>query len=103
MNIDRFCGSYSLKSLLKKPTCFKNTDYPTCIDLILTNRQSFQNSTIVGTGLSNFHKLTVTILKSYFKRRKPKEVIHCDFKNFSNQKFRTELVKELNGNNVGAI
>ena len=46
--------------------------------------------------------LTVTVLKSYFKKLKPKELIYRDFKNFSNQQFRTELAKELNENNVGA-
>ena len=62
--VDSFCGSYSLKSLFKKPTCFKNSDNPTCIDLILTNRQkTFQNSTTIETGLSDFHKLTVTVIK----------------------------------------
>ena len=45
--------------------------------------------------------LTVTVLKSYFKKLKPKELIYRDFKNFSNQKFGTELVRELNENNVG--
>ena len=55
--VDSFCGSYSLKSLFKKPTYFKNPDHPTCIDLILTNRQkSYQISTIAEAGLSDFHK-----------------------------------------------
>ena len=59
--VDSFCRSYSYKSLIKKSTCFKSPDNPTCIDLILTNSQKyFQNSTILETGLSNFHKLTVT-------------------------------------------
>ena len=102
--VDSFCGSYSPKSLIKKPTCFKNPDSPTCIDLILTNRQkSFQNSTIIETGLSDYHKLTVTVLKSYFKKLKPKKFIYRDFKNFSNQQFRTELVKELNENKCKSI
>ena len=101
--VHSFCGSYTLKSLIKKLTCFKNPDHPTCIDLILTNSQkSFQNSSIIETGLSDFHKLTVTILKCYFKKRKTKELIYRDFKNFSNQQFRTELGKELNENNVDA-
>ena len=99
----RFCGYYSLKSLIKKHKCFKNPNNPTCIGLILTNRQKrFQNSTIIGTGLSDFLKLTITVLKNCFKKLKPKELICCDFKNFSNQQFLTELVKELNENNVGA-
>ena len=38
---------------------------------------------MIEIGLSDFHKLTVTILKSYFKKLKPKELIYCDFKNFS--------------------
>ena len=32
--VDNFCGPYCLKGLIKKPTCFKNPDNPTCIDLI---------------------------------------------------------------------
>ena len=100
--VDNFCVCYSLKSLIKKPTCFKNPDNSTCIDLILTNRQkSVQNSTIIKTGLSEFHKFTVTVLKNYFKKLKPKELIYRDFKSFSNQQFQTELVKDLNKNNVG--
>ena len=100
--VDNFCVCYSLKSLIKKPTCFKNPDNSTCIDLILTNRQkSVQNSTIIKTGLPEFHKFTVTVLKNYFKKLKPKELIYRDFKNFSNQQFQTELVKDLNKNNVG--
>ena len=73
--VDSFCGSYNLKSLIKKPKCFKNPDHPTCIDLILTNRQkSFQNSIIIGIGLSDFHKLTVTVLKSYLRNRSPRNL-----------------------------
>ena len=62
--------------------------------------KKFQNYTILETGLSDFRKLTV--LKSYFKILKSKELIYRDFKNFSNQQFPPELVKELNENNVGA-
>ena len=32
-----FSSSYNLTSMLNKPTCFKNPDKPSCIDLILTN------------------------------------------------------------------
>ena len=82
--VERFCGTYSIKSLIEKPTCFKDPDNPTCIDLILiTRKKCFQNSTIIEIGLSDFRKLTVTILKSYFKKLKPKEFIYGDFKKFS--------------------
>ena len=80
--VDNFYGSYSLKILIKKPACLKNPDNPTCIELILNNR--------------------LTVLKSYFKKLKPKELTYRDFKNFSKQQFEKELVKELNENNVAA-
>ena len=93
--VDSFWGVYSLKTLIQKSTCFKNSDHLTYIDLILANRQkSFQSSHIIETGLHDFHKLTVTVLKSNFKKLKPKELIYRHFKNSSNQQFRTELVKE---------
>ena len=35
-----FCNTYNLKSLVSKPTCYKNIENPSCIDLILTNKSS---------------------------------------------------------------
>ena len=62
-----FASTYNFKNLVSTATCFKNIDHPTCIDLILTNKsRSFQNTTVIETGLSDFHKLTVTIMKAIF-------------------------------------
>ena len=59
-----FCDINCLKSLIKEPTCFKNPDKPTCIDLILTNRPNlFQCSSTFETGLSYFNFLKVTEFK----------------------------------------
>ena len=64
---------HNFKNLVKEPTCFKNTNNPTCIDLILTNKPSyFQTTTVIETGISDFHKLTVTVLKSSFRKQEPK-------------------------------
>ena len=69
-----------------------NPANPSCIDLILTNRQKqFHNTTVVETGLSDFHKMTVTILKTSFKKAPPKVVSYRDYKNFSQLYFRSEL------------
>ena len=44
-NMKHFCESYNLKSLIKVPTCYKNPENPSCIDLILTKKpRNFQNS-----------------------------------------------------------
>ena len=67
-----FCDTYNLKNFVKDPTCLKNVEHPYYIDLILTNRpKSFQINVVTETGLSNFHKMTVTVLKSYSKKRRP--------------------------------
>ena len=64
-----FCSLYGLKSLIKTPTCFKSENSPSCIALILTNRiNSFQNSSTIETGLSDFHHLVLTVLKTTFKK-----------------------------------
>ena len=53
-----FCENYDLKSLIKKPTCFKNPEKPSCIDLTLTNKpRSFIKTDVIETGLSDYHKL----------------------------------------------
>ena len=67
-----FCERYNLENLIKEPTCFKNPNNPSSIDVMLTNRKnSFQNSMTVETGLSDHHKLTVSILKIFFKNKEP--------------------------------
>ena len=44
-NLASFCNFYNFKSLINKPTCYKNPDYSSCIDSILTNCPNyFQNS-----------------------------------------------------------
>ena len=92
-----FLDIYSLKNLVKHPTCFKNPDRPSCIDLILTNKiKSFQPSILVETGISDFHKMVVTVLKQYFKKKEPRVIKYRKHKNFCNDRFRSQLLNELN-------
>ena len=59
-----FCSSYNLTSMINRPTCFKNPEKPSCIDLIFTNcPRSFRNSCAIETELTDFHKLVVTVIK----------------------------------------
>ena len=94
--LEEFCASYNLKSLIKEPTCFKNPDNPTCIDHILTNHpKSFHSSSVYETGLSDFHKLTLTVLKTFHVNRKPKIIQYRDFNHFENASFAADFVQEL--------
>ena len=82
-NLKDFCNLYLLKNLIKKPRCFKNPENPKTIDLILTNRpRSFCNSDTLETGLSDFHKLTVTVLKMFFKKQSPNVISYRNYKIF---------------------
>ena len=52
--------SLYIPSFLK--TCFKNPNNPSCIGLLITNRpKRFQNSMAIETGLSDFHKMCITV------------------------------------------
>ena len=65
-SMHEFCNSHNLHSLCHKSTCYKNPEKPSSIDPFLTNApRSFQNSQTIETGLADFHKLVVTILKMY--------------------------------------
>ena len=91
-----FCCLYNLKNLVKNPTCFKNSDHPTCIDLILTNKSSsFQHTSIIETGLSDFHRLTVTVMKINFQKQAPKILYYRNYNHFNNELFRIDLIQEL--------
>ena len=97
--MQEFCEIFNLKSLISQPTCFKTILNPSCIDLILTNRKRcFQNSNVIETGISDHHKLTVTVLKTVFKKKKAKSIIYRDYRSFSNETFSQEffiLIKDL--------
>ena len=70
--MENFCGTYHLHNLIKDPTYFKNPDKPSCIDLLLTNfPKSFLKSQTLETGLLDFHKLTLAVLKIHYKKQKP--------------------------------
>ena len=52
---DSFLYQHDLTNLVKEGTCYKNPRNPSCFDLYLTNSPlSFQNTSSVFTGLSDF-------------------------------------------------
>ena len=60
-----FCNVYNLESLSNTSTCFKKRENPSSIDLLLTNsKNNFDEAVVLESGLSDFHKLVVSVLKS---------------------------------------
>ena len=91
-----FCDTFDVTSLIKEPTCYKNSDNPSCIDLILTNKPlSFQNSCVAETGLPDFHRMIVTVTKMTFQKLKPRVISYRDYKHFNNETYRNELLSEI--------
>ena len=98
--MSEFMGLYDLKCLIKEKTCFKSLQNPSCVDHFLTNSpKSFQNTTVLSTGMSDFHKMIVTVLKTTFPKSKPKEIAYRDYKKFDRDVFRKELKEQLNSDN----
>ena len=95
-NMAAFCNEYKRKALNKEPFCFKNNMNPSCIDLFLTNcPKSFESALTMETGLSDFHKLIVTVLKVKHEKVPPK-IIQCrDYKNFDSTRFFEKLQVKL--------
>ena len=94
--LQTFCKSYSFNSLIKQPTCFKNPKNPSCIDLTLTSKpRSFQTKCVIETGLSDFHRMTISVLKMHFRKLPPKIISYRDFKKFDNERFMDSLQHTL--------
>ena len=91
-----FCDNYNLTSLIKQPTCYKNPNNPSCIDLILSNTpRSFQSTCVIETGLSDFHLMTLTVMKKSFRKFHPRIINYRSYKNFSNEVFSECLLEKL--------
>ena len=83
VNMAAFRNEYKLKALKKEPTCFNNYTSLSCIGLYLTNCPKIFGSTLtIETGLSDFHKLIVTVLKVKHEKFPPKIIKYRDYKNF---------------------
>ena len=99
--LSKFLNQYDSRSLGKASTCFKNPQNPSCIDLIINNSpKSFQNTESIPTGLSDFHNMVVSVLKSEIPKGKPREISYRNYKNFDNSNFKAELRSEIELNQI---
>ena len=91
--LDQFCDLFNLTKLIKTETCFAKS-HKSFIDLFLTNKPlSFQKTHVTETGLSDYHKLIWTFLKSHFTRLRPKVITYRNYKKFDENVFLNDLQK----------
>ena len=87
---------HNLKNLITEPTCFKNPEKPTIIDLILTNNpKCLPHSYTYETGIFDFHKITATAITVILKMQKPKIIFYRNYKNFDKKSFKEYLKLSL--------
>ena len=87
-----FLNQHELHSINKNPICYKNPNNPSNIDLILTNcSKSFFKTETIFTGLSNFHKIVLSVFKTTFRKFKPKEIVYRNYRKFNENNFNEDL------------
>ena len=96
-----FNDTYNLENLIKEPTCFKYPLNPSSIDVMLTNDKcSYQNSVTLETGLSDYHKMTISVLKASYTKKAPIQITYRCYVNFDEIKFKNDLSYFLHCRNV---
>ena len=87
--------TFSLTNLVTDSTCFKSNK-GSLINLMLTNKpKSFYKSHSFVTGLSDCHKLIVSILRTSFQKLPPNFVMYRNQKNFHESNFLRDLDSRL--------
>ncbi len=80
-----------VQNIVSAPTCFKNPDNPSIIDLVVTNvAKRLSATTCIETGLSDFHMMVCFATKINVTL-KPKHVTYRSFKHFSQDRFLADL------------
>ena len=86
-----------LQYLIKQPTCYKNSENLSCTDVILTNKaKSFQSTCVIETGLSDFHRMTISVLRMHFHKLPPEVISYRDFKKLENERLMNSLQSAFN-------
>ena len=51
-------------------------------------------------GLSDFHEMRVTVIKTYSEKLQPRVVNYRDYRYLENDRFRTDLLSEFGNANI---
>lgn len=85
-----------LTNLVKDSNCYKNRRKPKCICLYLTNNLlSYQNTSSVFVGLTDFHKLVLAVFITTFTKSKANKLSYRDYKHFNHERFENSFKYKL--------
>ena len=81
-HLSDLCDTFSLSNLVNGVTCVKSQN-GTSIDVIFINRpRSFHNTSLIETGLSDCHKMIVSVFRAFFKWLPAKVIEYRNYKTF---------------------
>ena len=84
--------TFDLTNLVKDPTCFKNRENPTMLDLFLTNAPSLLcNTSVFNCSLSHCHSMIFTCIREQVKAYPKKSVSFRSYKNLDEHDFNKAL------------
>ena len=90
-----FSDIFYLEKLIKGSTC-EIVRASTIIDINLTNKKcSFKGSGTLERGISDHHKMTLTIMRANYEKLKPNKIKYTcrSYKNFSLNLFLNDITK----------
>ena len=96
-----FCENYSLKNLMKQPTCYENPAKPTRIYSILTYLVASKARVLYLHGYRDrfvrfsFNNIDCSVTKKAVKKFQPRIVKYRSYKHFLNEGFRKDLPERL--------
>ena len=84
-------NSFGLTIITKGKTCI-TWNHESSLDIILTNKpKSHIHTSTLELGISDFHKMSLTVLKSHVSRLKPRNISYRSYKNFNEGNFLKDL------------
>lgn len=94
--MESFCQIHNSHNLHLKLACYKSPTSHSSANLIMINKpRNIGNSCTFETGLSCFHKTTLTVLKSSFAKLKLRILNYRNYKFVNNILFRDQILSKL--------
>ena len=85
---------FGLKNLITTPTCYKNPNNHTLVDVLLTNNpHHYCNSGTIQNGLSDVHHFIYGVLRQKQVRQQAKTVTYRSYKSFDPDNFNADLAQ----------
>ena len=89
--LSEVCDVFCLENFIKDTT--SDTIYgSSSIDVILQiEKKSFMKSSTVNTGISDCHKMVLTVMRAHYEQLKPLKIQYRSYKNFNEKDFLRDL------------